>query len=99
MKEPIDASERRLLRVAISTHSRSGQNIFLYVFSTSSFPFPSSLLFSFTLSPSEKSCVLSWTNSRDKKGLNESRTTASETPYADFFFLFVSHSRVSFRDE
>lgn len=50
-------------------------------------------------SSSKKSCVLSGTNSRDKKGLNESRTTASATPCADFFFLFVSHSRVSFRDE
>lgn len=54
-------------------------------------------------SPSEKSCVLSGTNSQDKKGLNESRTAARviDSIYAAIssFLLHVSLTRVFFRDE
>lgn len=82
---------------SLSAHSRSGLNIFLNVRRALLPSFPPLLPLSIcpppSPSPSEKSCVLSGTNSRDKKGLNESRTATSEAPYADLFFLFVSHSR------
>lgn len=61
--------------VSLSAHIHGPVKISSCMFSTSSPPIPSSPSPVFTLSPSEKSRVLSGTNSRDKKGLNESRTT------------------------
>jgi len=57
-----------------------------------------------SFSPSEKSSVLSGTNSQDKKGLNESRTVVRPTSdffSASYFVLFVRKyvlSRVSWLD-
>lgn len=86
--EPIDASVPRASSPRYQD-SRSGLNIFLNV-RREKVPFcPSSL--------SEKSGVLSGTNSRDKKGLNESRTVVRTTSdfLSSLYFLRVSFLCIS----
>jgi len=91
--EPIDASVRERLLLAIRIH----RSKYLPECPAGEVPLSS-------FSPSKKSSVLSGTNSQDKKGLNESRTVVRPTSDffpASYFVLFVRKyvlSRVSWLD-